>query len=68
MFKRWAAFHGRISIVQKLVEKGAQLDCFGPEGETALMFAACNGHTEVLNYLLSKGVPSDTEDDAGNTA
>ncbi|ODN00814.1 Ankyrin repeat family A protein 2 [Orchesella cincta] len=64
----WAAFHGRLSIVQKLVAKGAQLDCFGPDGETPLMFAACNGHAEVLNYLLQKGASTDTEDDAGNTA
>lgn len=64
----WAAFHGRLSIVQKIIERGAQIDCYGPEGETALMFAACNGHSEVLTYLLSQGASADTEDDAGNTA
>lgn len=44
------------------------MDSYGPDGETPLMFAACNGHTEVLTYLLSKGAEPDVEDDAGNTA
>ena len=38
------------------------------DSETALMYAARNGHVEVVQLLLDVGVNKDIEDDNGQTA
>jgi ankyrin repeat protein len=58
-----AAEQGHLRIVQLLVEKGADVNARiysekyqgGGEWRTAISQAYKNGHTAVVNYLISKG-------------
>jgi len=63
----WATFHGKLSTVELLLNKGADVNSTGPDGQTALMFASAKGHTDTLNHLLSCGADIELEDDFGNT-
>jgi ankyrin repeat protein len=49
-----AAEMGRVDIVERLIERGADVNS-GMDADTALKRANCNGHTEVINYLLAHG-------------
>ena len=51
----WAAFCGYESIVQRLLEKGADIDGKDRSGQTALSRAAMKGHEAVVKLLLEKG-------------
>jgi hypothetical protein len=68
----WAAFYGPLSLVERLIELGADPLAvstdpvliwfepggmnFIPAGCTPLMMAATGGQTEVVRYLLDRGV------------
>lgn len=54
----YAALHGQMSIVRRLVEREAQVN---KTGWTALHFAASNGHDEVVSYLLEHHAYIDAE-------
>ncbi|MDR3055492.1 MAG: ankyrin repeat domain-containing protein [Zoogloeaceae bacterium] len=62
---RLAAYAGRLVIVQRLVEAGAQIEM---EGWTPLIYAAFNGHTEVVEYLLAQGANLNAVSESGMTA
>jgi ankyrin repeat protein len=44
---------GSLQVVKYLAEEaGADVQCTGPDGKTALMWAAAEGHVDVVDYLL----------------
>jgi len=47
-----AVSHGRLDMVELLVEAGADLNIRDEDGSTALMCAAEHGHLEIVKYLL----------------
>lgn len=51
----WAAFYGQSYTVTMLLGYGALVDKLGPEGETALLFAAAGGHYDTIKLLLEHG-------------
>ena len=52
----WAASHNQVATLKFLQEQGADFSMVGHQAETALLFAAANGHAQVLQVLLSAGV------------
>ncbi len=49
------AYHQGISIIEKLIEKGAQVNLVGGPAGSPLMAACANGHVEAVRTLLKKG-------------
>ena len=47
-----AASHGRLDMVQLLVEAGADVNIRDEDGSTALMCSAEHGHAHIVKYLL----------------
>lgn len=63
-----AAFHGRLDLVAGLLEQGGvNVNARDPATETALHYAANNGHAEVVKALLAHGADVNITDDDGNT-
>lgn len=60
-----AALNGRLDIVKKLVERGADLNL---SGWTPLIYAATGGHDDVARYLLGEGAKIDAQSPNGTTA
>ena len=54
----YAALHGEMPIVRRLIERDAQVN---KTGWTPLHFAASNGHNEVVSYLLEHHAYIDAE-------
>lgn len=55
-----AASFGRLEIVKRLIEMGADVNAYGGlEDSTPLQQAAADGHNEVARYLLSHGARLD---------
>lgn len=52
----WAAFLKRWDILEPLIELGADLNFFDPNGYSALHLAAFSGCLTSISFLLSKGV------------
>lgn len=48
-----AVSHGRLDMVQMLLEAGADINIQDEDGSTALMCAAEHGHIEIVKYFLS---------------
>lgn len=58
-----AAAYGRLHVVQKLVEMGADIHANGgPENANPVYNASYGGHLEVLNYLLTIGAKPDVRE------
>ena len=51
----WAAWNGRLEIVEQLLRKGASMEVKTRSGGTALHLAVSRGHDHVLQLLLSRG-------------
>lgn len=49
-----AVSHGRMEMVQSLLEQGAQVNLQDDEGSTALMCASEHGHLELVKLLLQQ--------------
>ncbi|HQX06186.1 MAG TPA: ankyrin repeat domain-containing protein, partial [Zoogloea sp.] len=64
----YAAFEGRLPVVEQLLAKGANPNVKAPNRTTPLMFAARNGHEEVVVRLLKAGVDLDWKNDQNETA
>ena len=62
------SFDGQLAKVQTLVEKGAAVDSRGGKSRTALMWAAANGHADIVEYLHSKGADINARDGDNQTA
>ena len=63
-----AAGHGDYQVVEKLVEKGADVDAGDADNNTALMKAASCNHSNVIQLLLCKGATVDAQGAFGWTA
>jgi ankyrin repeat protein len=50
---------GQLAVAQLLLEHGADIDARGHFGATGLHWAALNGHTEVVRWLLERGAATD---------
>ncbi|MDD5175687.1 MAG: ankyrin repeat domain-containing protein [Sterolibacterium sp.] len=60
-----ASLRGNLKSVIALVAAGAEID---PEGWTPLIYAAFEGHAEIVRYLLTKDVDIDAQSENGTTA
>ncbi|TPX58554.1 hypothetical protein SpCBS45565_g07976 [Spizellomyces sp. 'palustris'] len=66
----YAASRGHLEVLQLLVERTSlvDVDVKDREGETPLLKAAYNGHTQVVRYLLSKNANVNQQDSDGWSA
>lgn len=65
----WAASIGDVSLVVYLLSIGAEIDFQNKAtGDTPLLVAAKNGHTEVLKVLMKQGASKSIIDKNGNDA
>lgn len=64
----YAAFEGRLEILERLIAAGAEMEAVAPNKSDALMLAARNGHIAVVRRLLAAGVSLDRRNEAGFNA
>ena len=62
-----AAAGGSVSVVEELLEKGANTNATDKNGATALHFAATNGHEKIISLLLDRGAELDFKSRYGQT-
>lgn len=60
-----AAYLGKLTYVEKLVQAGAEVNVYG---WPPLVYAAYNGHDNVVDYLLNHGADVDSRAENGATA
>ena len=65
---RDAALEGRIDVMVAAVKDGARIDAVDADSRTALMYAAFNGHTECVRWLLDRGAAEGAREYVGRTA
>jgi ankyrin repeat protein len=64
-----AAKHGEIAKVRKLLEEGVNVDAVDSRFHaTALMWAAHEGHADIVQLLLDNGADIDARQELGRTA
>jgi uncharacterized protein len=64
-----AAREGRDDLLAGLLQSGTvQLDERNPQGYTALILAAYNGHPGTVDFLISRGADACATDTKGNTS
>ncbi|HEY6362688.1 MAG TPA: ankyrin repeat domain-containing protein [Vicinamibacterales bacterium] len=56
---RDAVRHGSIDVLQRLLAAGADINALDGHGQTALMLAAVDGHTNVVEWLVARGAVLD---------
>ncbi|MDZ7581156.1 MAG: ankyrin repeat domain-containing protein [Deltaproteobacteria bacterium] len=61
-------FNGHTSIVQMLIEKGADPNIQDFDGWTALMKAAYKGNIEIVQILINNGADLNLKNIGGHTA
>lgn len=59
---------GNLNAVRDLVVKGTAIDVIDPENRTPMMYAAFDGHRQVVSFLLTEGANVDSKDTNGRTA
>jgi ankyrin repeat protein len=64
----WCALKGKSSIVELLLQKGANADALNNNKRSALIFAAKNGYTKIVKSLLATGATKNFKDVDGFTA
>lgn len=60
-----AAFKGNLSYVKLLVDAGADVNLYG---WSPLIYAAYNGHAQIVDYLLKRGAQIDAITENGSSA
>ena len=63
----WAAFHGDLEEIQRLVASGVNLDDADYDGRTCMHLAASEGHLNVVKYLIARKVMLNPQDRWGGT-
>lgn len=63
-----AAKGGNAAAVQRVLERGADVNERTSQGKTPLMLAASEGHAEVVRLLIQQGAEVDVADSYGTTA
>lgn len=63
-----AAKRGCVSLVDRFLDEGAQLEMRDRFGNTPLLLAARGGHPELVRFLLEHGAEIDRTNVAGSTA
>lgn len=61
----WAAMQGDLTMAQRLLDKGAEINATNSDGSTPLHGAAFLGHDKVVALLLSKGANPQAKNNAG---
>jgi ankyrin repeat protein len=56
------------TVIDLLLEGGAEIDAVDNRGRTALMIAAQIGHAEMVDTLIKRGADHNIRDKAGRTA
>jgi len=64
----WAAFAGRTSIVDMLLNRGARINATNMGDDTALHLAVSHGHSECVSLLLRNKADVNALNEHGNTA
>ena len=64
----FAAGAGQLDACKRLASRNANLTAKNGQGDTCLSWAASEGRTAVVNWLLDQGVAIDELDNSGNTA
>lgn len=62
------AFSGDLTDARAARSKGASVEATDSKGRTALMWAAANGHTPVVEFLLGEGADINAVDSDNQTA
>ncbi|XP_035493594.2 double zinc ribbon and ankyrin repeat-containing protein 1 isoform X1 [Scophthalmus maximus] len=65
LLKELAPGQGEISVVQQLLDQGADPSCCGSDGRHALAVAVVNGHHDLLPVLVQRG--ADVDQQSGQT-
>lgn len=63
----WACEYGRTSVVEFLLDEGADLTVGDSHGQTALHWAAVGGQMETVRVLLKRGAPLEAKNAYGGT-
>lgn len=63
-----AADRGNTSIIELLLEHGADINARNQYGSTALIKAASHGHIDVMKILIQAGADANIEDNEGLSA
>lgn len=63
----WASSNNQLETVKFLMEKGADFNLQGNQGETPLLLAAAHGHTQVVASLLQAGMEINKTCQVGKT-
>lgn len=63
-----AAQRGIVSVVQVLLDEGANINAKTNDGDTALIIAALEGHADIVTLLTEKGADVNTKKNDGWTA
>jgi hypothetical protein len=63
-----AARTGKVSTIQKYLDRGGDINARDENGWTALSLAAYYGHSEVVKLLIDKGADIHARDNEGRTA
>ena len=62
------AFDGDMEGILSWIEKGYHIESVDGRKHTALSEAACNGHLDVVNFLIEQGADPNAPNDTGRTA
>ena len=62
------SYRGDLTGVQRFINNGVEVNCSDYDGRTALHLAACEGHTEIVDYLLLANANPNARDRFGGTA